>query len=221
LVRVHFCLLPASCCACAFLTIQMLRVRFCGQSQLSFFGGQKLLFLFLGFSAATKDLPSNAGMTVQALDLPLPIQDAYDEGSRIKGSWIDTRKLLRKYNSRPRRKLKSQSSESSLNTANKFSSSTGSTGIKISRSRSRSGLVDVRPRTNSLPRRSRKNSYAKKDVKSVLRELRLDIYIEAFDKHEIDMEAFKLLKEGDLVEIGIQKTSVRRKILAAIKDYMS
>ena len=45
----------------------------------------------------------------------------------------------------------------------------------------------------------------------------LEMYTQAFESQEIDMEAFVELNEEDLVEIGIESPSARQSLLQYIK----
>ena len=56
-------------------------------------------------------------------------------------------------------------------------------------------------------------------VRQILKKLKLDSYNHLFVEHEIDLEAFKLLSDADLLEMGIQSLKIRQKILRSIKHY--
>ena len=54
-------------------------------------------------------------------------------------------------------------------------------------------------------------------MRNILEGLHLESYIHIFIQHEVDLEAFKLLSEPDLVEMGITNSKVRHKIMRTIK----
>ncbi len=179
----------------------------------------------LGFSAATKDMPSNSSsMIVQApsgMVSQITDQDQDQFVSRTMAVVMpDTRCLLKNF--RNRLKSKSRSRTVSVDsTSCKFHSSSGSVQIKA---KSRSLANDFRPRSNSLSKKPSAATGSKKplkrrhlDVKSVLKSIKMNDYAEAFEEHEIDMAAFKELREADLVEIGVKRYSARRRIMQAIK----
>ena len=56
---------------------------------------------------------------------------------------------------------------------------------------------------------------------SVLKNLSLEKYQSIFEKEEVDMEAFLMLDENDLCELGITHTDSQRQILSAISDLSS
>lgn len=56
---------------------------------------------------------------------------------------------------------------------------------------------------------------------SVLKNLSLEKYQSVFEKEEVDMEAFLMLDENDLCELGITHTDSQRQILSAISDLSS
>jgi len=59
------------------------------------------------------------------------------------------------------------------------------------------------------------------DLGSVLKTLSLEKYQSIFEKEEVDMEAFLMLDENDLDELGITHTDSQRQILSAISDLSS
>ena len=67
----------------------------------------------------------------------------------------------------------------------------------------------------SISRKNRSSS----SVRQILKKLKLDSYNHLFVEHEIDLEAFKLLSDADLLEMGIQSLKIRQKILRSIKHY--
>jgi len=58
-------------------------------------------------------------------------------------------------------------------------------------------------------------------VGNVLKTLSLEKYQPIFEKEEVDMEAFLMLNEGDLCELGITHADSQRQILSAISDLSS
>ena len=56
-------------------------------------------------------------------------------------------------------------------------------------------------------------------VRQILKKIKLDSYNHLFVEHEVDLEAFKLLSDADLLEMGIQSSKIRQKILRSIKRY--
>ncbi len=181
----------------------------------------------LGFSAATKDLPTNcSSLTVQAPEILSVIPDEdLDQFARVSTLATigipDTTFLLKNFQSRGRK----QRTISIDSTASKFNSSSSSIKSTKSKSGKTKSLNDFRPRSNSLPRkrssrkkRSLSSRRRPKDVKSLLKSIGMTEYTEAFERHEIDLDAFKELGEADLIEIGVKKQSARKKILDAIKQ---
>ena len=59
----------------------------------------------------------------------------------------------------------------------------------------------------------------KSSVRQILKKIKLDSYNHLFVEHEVDLEAFKLLSDADLLEMGIQSSQIRQKILRSIKRY--
>ena len=55
----------------------------------------------------------------------------------------------------------------------------------------------------------------------MLKNLSLEKYQSIFEKEEVDMEAFLMLDENDLCELGITHTDSQRQILSAISDLSS
>lgn len=166
----------------------------------------------LGFSAATKDLPSYVGLNIEEPELkPTILELDGQDNATSQQYWIDTKKLLGNFNSRlVRKRVTSRSSEGSQALLS---------GPKVGRSKSRSRYDDFRPRTDSLVERKSSRKVKYKDVAGILRDLDLAKYVDLFKEQEIDVDAFKLLEESDLIEMGIQKASVRKKIMSAVKHW--
>ena len=63
-----------------------------------------------------------------------------------------------------------------------------------------------------IPSNCRNNS-----VKSILQNLNLpNDLIETFEKHEVDIEAFKLLRRKDLLEMGIKNSKIIDKLIQTV-----
>ena len=77
-----------------------------------------------------------------------------------------------------------------------------------------SKISNVSPKSNKPRKR-----HVKKSVQHILKDLNLESYFQIFNQHEIDIHAFKLLRDADLLEMGIDSSKIRRKILHAIKKY--
>lgn len=152
-------------------------------------GGANETLFTLGFSAATIDQPSNSIPIVQPPDIPEIIMPEKN-GSKIpEEPFIDTLKLLTNYKARMRSNHPSESFKSSISSEKQ---------LKKSRSRSRT-------------------TSQSEVMRNILEGLHLESYIHIFIQHEVDLEAFKLLSEPDLVEMGITNSKVRHKIMRTIK----
>ena len=79
---------------------------------------------------------------------------------------------------------------------------------------------EFRPRAGSLVERKPKVK-KHKNASSIFRDFDMVKYANLFKEHEIDVDAFKLLEESDLIEMGIQKASARKKIMTAVKHLRS
>ena len=56
------------------------------------------------------------------------------------------------------------------------------------------------------------------EVDNILLAVNADEYLPAFKKHQVDLTEFLLLNESDLVEIGVAKVGLRKKMLDVIAD---
>ena len=154
-------------------------------------GGANETLFTLGFSAATIDQPSNSIPIVQPPDIPeIILSDINSDRSKMpEEPFIDTKKLLTNYKARMRSNHPSESFKSSISSEKQ---------LKKSRSRSRT-------------------TSQSEVMRNILEGLHLESYIHIFIQHEVDLEAFKLLSEPDLVEMGITNSKVRHKIMRTIK----
>ena len=141
----------------------------------------------LGFSAATLDLPSNSLSLVQPPHVDEMIVLDNNHGSKIQEVAIDTKKLLNNYHQSTNKHKKSSDIMSQSQDEIKLASKKAST---------RGGARSVR---------------------QILKKINLDSYNHLFVEHEVDLEAFKLLSDADLLEMGIQSSKIRQKILRSIK----